>query len=204
MAADTPLPKESTMIFAVDQQMMAHQSLVTEGEVEKREDTDVSVNTKMATSTEVGPTASNNTHGESQPELLMAPVNNDTSQNGEHEEVIEMAEASRSEPHPRTDPSQVIQVTLAASEEQMDANESSHCDREKIQETDQPNSCSDSTSDVKEVTIENQAFPLPAKKKPRIEIFHQVEEVSSGPSLEFFQTGDAVQTKEVDGDGKDG
>lgn len=165
---------------------MEHQSLVTEGDEGDREVTYVSANTKMATATEVGPTAFNNTHAESQPEHLMAPMNNDTSQNGNLEEVVVVTETSRSEPHSCTDPLQVIQGPPTALEDQPDKYESSHCDREKIQETDQHNSSSDSTSDVKKFTVATHA-----------------EEMSSGPSSESFKTGDAVQTEAVGGNGND-
>lgn len=186
------------MSLAVDQQKMEHQSLVTEGDVGDMEVTDVSANTNMATATEVGPTAFTSAQDESQSELSMAPMNNDTSQNGDDEEVIVVAESSRSEPHSCSDSLQVIQGPQTASEDQQDTHESCHCGREK----DQHNSCSD--SDVKKTTMETQMFLLPAKKKSRIEIFHQVKGVSPGPPSEFFKTEAAVQTEAVGGDGNDG
>lgn len=180
---------------------MEHQLLVTEGNAGDREVTDVSANTKVATVTEVGWTAFNNTHAKSQPEHLMVPINNDTSQNGDLEEFVVVAEPSRAEPHSCIDPLQDNQGPLTSFGDQPHTHKSSH--GEKVQETGQHSSSNDSTSDVKEATMETQVF-LPTKKKPLIEILDKVEEMSPGPSSEFFKTGDAVQMEAGGSDGNEG
>lgn len=189
------------MILAVEQQKMEHQSLVTEGNAREREVTDVSANTKMATVTGVGQIAFKNNHAESQPEHLMVSINNDTSQNGDLEEIIVVPETSTSELHSCTDPLQAMQEPLTAFEDQPHTNESSHVGN--IQETDQDESSSDSTSDVKKATMETQVFLLPAKE-PQIEIFDQADEMSPGPSSEFLKTGDTVRTNAGGSDGNEG
>lgn len=196
---DATLPKKSTVILAVEQQNMEHQSLVTEENAGDREVTDLSAGSKMATATEMGPTAFSNTCVEFQSEHLMAPINNDTSQDRDLEEVVVVVETSRSEPHSCIGPLHIHQGPLTAFEDQPHTNESSH--REKIQETDQHNNSSDSTSDVKKATLESQVFPLPAKKKPLID---PGEEMSPEPSSEFLETGDAMQTEAGGSDRNDG
>lgn len=197
------------------QQQTEHQSLVTDEEPGDREATDVSADTETATATEVGPpTTFNNSNVDSQPEGLMAAMNN---QYGDLEEVVVAAETSGSEPRPGIGPLQVIQVPptgalqakpLTAFEDQPGGRKSSQFDMEENRETDQHHSSSDSTADVEEVTMETQVFQ-PAKKKPQIEMYDQVEEdrshflqaetemsVALGPSSEFIQTrGDAEQTE---------
>lgn len=203
------------MTSAVTQQQTEHHSLVTEKEPGDRE-ADVSADTETATTTEVGPpTTFNISSFDSQPEVLMAPMDN---QNGDLDEVIAVAKTSGSDPHPGIDPLQVIQVPptvalqekpLTVFEDQPGGRKSSHCDMEKNRETDQYHGSSDSTADVKEVTLLTQVFQ-PAKKKPRIEMYDQAEEdhshllqaetetsVALGLSSEFIHTGgDAEQAEE--------
>lgn len=188
------------MILTMEQQKTVHQSLVTEGEAEDREVRDVSANTKMATVMEVGTPALKNTHADSKPEHLIAPMNNNVNQDGDHGEAVVVAETNRSEPRSSTDPVQVRPLTAF---EETEPNECAH--REKIQEKDQHNSSNNSTSDVTKATMETQVFLLPAKKKPLIEIFDRAEEMSlaPGPSLEFFKIEDAEQTEAGSGDGND-
>lgn len=169
----------------MEQQKAEDQSPLTEEEAEGREVTDVSANTKNDTAMEVGTPPLNSAPPDSQPEYLMAPTNNNVNQDGDNAEAKAVAETNRSEPS--TDPVQVIYRPLSAFGEQPEPNESFH--RAKIQEKDQHNSTSDSTSDVRRATIETQVSPLPAKKKPPTEMFDQAQEMSLAP-----KSFDAKQT----------
>lgn len=202
------------MTLAVEQQQTEHQSLVTEEEPGDREATDVSADTDMATATEVGPpTTFNNSNVDSQPEGLMAPMNN---QYGDLEEVVVVAETSGSTPRPGIDPLQVPptgvlqEKPLTACEDQPGRKKSSQFDMEENRETDQHHSSSESTADVEEVTMETQVFQ-PTKKKPQIEMYDQAEEdrshflqaetemsVALGPSSEFIQTRGAAEQTEAE------
>lgn len=193
---------------------MEHQSLVIEQEPRNREATDLSADTETATAKEVGPpTTFKNSSVDPQPEGLMAPMNN---QYGDLEEVVVVAETTGSEPRPCIDPLQIIpgsttgafqEKPVTSFKDQPSGKKSSKCDIEKNRETNQHDSISDSTADVKEVTMENQVF-LPAKKKPRMEMcilaveehFIQAETEMSllpGPSSEFTQTGREAEQAEA-------
>lgn len=192
------------MILAVKQQKTEHQSLVSEGVAAARGVTDVSAKTTMATVTEVGTCALNNAHAGSQPEHLMVPMNNNASQDGDHEEAAVLAETDGYEPRSSTDPVQATDRPLTAFEEQREPNECSY--GERIQRIDQHNRTSDPTSGVSKARMETQVFPLPAKKKPLIEIFDKAEEMPLAPARasEFFKIEDAEQTTAGGSDGNDG